>query len=56
MGSSRGQNVVLKLLMRDFQKKATQLGINTLKMVTHKLLAEWEGKGKELLQILWEKG
>ena len=50
--------VVSKMLVRDLRKKATLLGINTLKMVTHRLVAGWEGKGKGkgLLQILWERG
>ena len=42
--------------MRDLRKKATLLGINTLKMVARRLVPGWEGKGKGLLQILWERG
>ena len=38
--------VVSKMLVRDLRKKATLLGINTLKMVTHRLVPGWEGKGK----------
>ena len=53
---AEGKNVVSKMLVRDLRKKATLLGINTLKMVTHRLVAGWEGKGKGLLQILWERG
>jgi hypothetical protein len=56
VGSSGGKNVVAKMLVRDLRKKAALLGIKTLNMVTHHLVAGWEGKGKELLQILWEQG
>ena len=53
---AEGKNVVSKMLVRDLHKKATLLGINTLKMVTHHLVPGWEGKGKGLLQIMWERG
>jgi hypothetical protein len=53
---AEGKNVVSKMLVRDLRKKATLLGINTLKMVARRLVPGWEGKGKGLLQILWEQG
>ena len=46
-----GENVVLEMLVRDLHKKATLLGINTLKMVIHRLVPGWEGKGKGLLKF-----
>jgi hypothetical protein len=36
---AEGKNVVSKMLVRDLCKKATLLRINTLKMVTHHLVA-----------------
>ncbi len=50
------QIVISKMLVRDLRSKATLLGINTQKRVTHHLVTRWEGKGKGMLQILWERG
>jgi hypothetical protein len=44
------------MLVRDLRSKATLLGIDTQKRVTHRLVPGWEGKGKGLMQILWERG
>jgi hypothetical protein len=48
---AEGENVVSEMLVRDLRKKATLLGINTLKMVTHRLVPGWAGKGKGLLKF-----
>jgi len=43
--------------VRDLRSKAALLGIDTQKRATHQLVTtRWEGKGKGLLQILWERG
>jgi len=55
-GQAEGKIVISKMLVRDLRSKATLLGINTQKRVTHHLVTRWEGKGKGMLQILWERG
>ena len=55
-GQAEGKIVISKMLVRDLRSKATLLGINTQKRVTHCLVTRWEGKGKGMLQILWERG
>ncbi len=55
-GQAEGKIVISKMLVRDLCSKATLLGINTQKRVTPRLVTGWEGKGKGLLQILWERG
>ena len=44
------------MLVRDLRKLAANLGINTTKLVTHRMKPGWAGKGKGLLQVLWEHG
>ena len=55
-GKAEGKIVISKMLVRDLRSKATLLGIETHKRVTHRVVPGWEGKGKGLLQILWERG
>ena len=55
-GQAEGKIVISKMLLRDLRSKATLLGIEIQKRVTHHLVIGWEGKGKGLLQILWERG
>ena len=45
-----------KKLLRDLKKIACNAGINVKKMVTHRTRTGWAGKGKGLLQCLWERG
>ena len=45
-GLAEGKIIISKMLIRDLQKKATLLGITTLKSVTHHLVPGWEGNGK----------
>ncbi len=53
---AEGEIIISRMLIRDLlQKKATLLGINTQKIVTHHLVPGCEEKGKGLLQILWEE-
>jgi hypothetical protein len=55
-GQAEGKIVISKMLVRDLHSKAELQGIDTQKRVTHRLVTGWEGKGKGLLQILWERG
>ena len=55
-GQAEGKIVISKMLLRDLRSKAILLGIEIQKRVTHRLVIGWEGKGKGLLQILWERG
>jgi hypothetical protein len=55
-GQAEGEIVISKMLVRELRSKVALLGINTQKRVTHRLVTGWEGKGKGLLQILWERG
>jgi hypothetical protein len=51
-----GRIILSKMLVRDLRKLASNLGIITTKLVTHQMKPGWAGKGKGLLQILWEHG
>jgi hypothetical protein len=53
-----GRITLSKMTMRDLQKIASNLGINTTKtkLVTHQTEPGWADKGKGLLQVLWERG
>ena len=55
-GRIEGRNVMSKKLLRDLKKIACNAGINVKKMVTHRTRTGWAGKGKGLLQCLWERG
>jgi hypothetical protein len=44
------------MTVRDLRKLASNLGICTTKTITHRLIPGWAGKGKGLLQVLWERG
>jgi hypothetical protein len=56
LGIAEGRNALLKMLLRDLQKSAVNLGIVTKKHVTHRTVSGWEGRGKGMLQVLWEHG
>jgi len=55
-GNVEGCNVMSKKLLRDLKLIASGAGINAKKIVTHRTVSGWQGKGKGLLQILWERG
>ena len=55
-GAAEGINVLAKKLVRDLQKIAGNLGIDTNKMVTRRTRYGWENQGKCLLQVLYESG
>ncbi len=55
-GRDDGRITLPKMLMRDLRKLASNLGIITTKLVTHQMKSGWAGKGKGLLQVLWERG
>ena len=55
-GRDDGRLTLSKMLVRDLRKLAANLGINTTKLVTHRMKPGWAGKGKGLLQVLWERG
>ncbi len=56
LGIAEGRNALSKMLLRDLQKSAANLGIDTKKHVTHCTVSGWEGRGKGMLQVLWERG
>ena len=56
VGSFEGENKLSKLTLRELHKITLGLEINTKKHVTHKVKPGWEGKGKGMLQILYEQG
>jgi hypothetical protein len=55
-GRDDGRITLSKRSVKDLWKIASNLGINTTKLVTHQTKAGWAGKGKGLLQVLWEAG
>jgi hypothetical protein len=55
LGIAEGRNALSKMLLRDLQKSATNLGIDTKKHVTHRTVSGWEGRGKGMLQVLWDE-
>ena len=55
-GRDNGRIALSKMLVRDLWKLASNLGINTTKLVTHQMKPGWAGKGKGLLQVLWGRG
>ena len=52
LGIAEGRNALSKMLLRDLQKSAVNLGIVTKKHVTHCTVSGWEGRGKGMLQVL----
>ncbi len=56
LGMAEGRNALSKMLLQDLQKSAANLGIDTKKHVTHRTVSGWEGRGKGMLQVLWERG
>ena len=55
-GKDDGRLTLSKMLVRDLRKLAANLSIPTTKLVTHQMKPGWAGKGKGLLQVLWERG
>ncbi len=55
-GRDDGRIALSKMLVRDLRKLASNLGINSTKLVTHQMKLGWARKGKGLLQVLWEHG
>jgi len=53
-GKQLGKNFFFGKLARHLREKALHLGIEVKKKVTHRIVPGWEGKGKGLLQVLWE--
>jgi len=56
VGLLEGENKLSKSTVRELRKIALGLDIDTKKHVTHKVTPGWEGKGKGMLQILYEQG
>jgi hypothetical protein len=54
-GRDDGRMTLSKMLVRAVRKLASNLGINTTKLVTHPMQPGWVGKGNGLLQVLWER-
>ena len=48
-GVAEGRNSLTKMLLRDLQKTALNLGLATKKHVTHRVVSEGEGWGKGML-------
>jgi hypothetical protein len=51
-GAAEGRNALLKMLLQNLQKSASNLGLDTKKHVRHQAVSGWEGRGKGLLQVL----
>ena len=56
VGLLEGETKLSKSTVRELRKIALGLNIDTKKHVTHKVIPGWEGKGKGMLQILYERG
>ena len=55
-GRDDGRITLSKMTVQDLRKLASNPGICTTKTITHHLIPGWAGKGKGLLQALWERG
>ena len=55
-GKLEGQTNLWKMLRTDLAKKAQAHGIDTKVTPTTKIISGWEGKGKGLLQVDYERG
>jgi hypothetical protein len=51
-----GQITLSKMTVQDLRKLSSNLGISTTRTITPRLIPGWAGKGKGLLQVLWERG
>ena len=56
LGKGLGKQALLNMRLTDLQDKATALSIDIKATVTSKLCKGLVGKGKGLLQVLWERG
>ncbi len=56
LGKGLGKQALLNMRLADLQDKAAALSIDIMATVTSKLRKGWVGKGKGLLQVLWERG
>jgi hypothetical protein len=54
--TAKGRNALSKMLLQDLQKSAANLEIDTKKHVTLSTVSGWKGRGKGMLQVLWERG
>ena len=54
LGKCLGSQSLLSMRLCDLQQKAKALSINVEHVETSKIRKGWEGKGKGLLQVLWE--
>ena len=56
LGRGLGKQALLNMRLADLQNKANALSIAVTKTLTTKICKGWVGKGKGLLQVLWERG
>ena len=56
LGRGLGKQALLNMRLADLQNKANALSIAVTKTPTIKICKGWVGKGKGLLQVLWERG
>ncbi len=56
LGKCLGSQSLLSMRLCDLQQKAKALLIDIEHVETSKIRKGWEGKGKGLLQVLWERG
>jgi len=55
-GRNAGRIALTKMTVRELRKIASNLGMATTRTVTQRFITGWAGKGKGLLQVLWERG
>jgi hypothetical protein len=55
-GRNAGRITLSKMTVRELRKLASNLGMATTRTVTQRFIPGWAGKGKGLLQVLWEQG
>ena len=55
-GTNAGRLTLSKMTVRELRKLASNLGVPTTRTVTQRFIPGWAGKGKGLLQVLWERG
>ena len=55
-GRNAGRITLMKTTVRELRKISSNLGMATTRTVTQRFIPGWAGKGKGLLQVLWERG
>jgi hypothetical protein len=55
-GRNAGRITLTKMTVRELRKIASNLSLSTTRTVTQRFIPGWAGKGKGLLQVLWERG